>query len=207
VEPLQISVDPMEITFSLDHKISKFVPIAVNFAGQVETGYNMTSYSIEPNQVVVEGPATLMGNLSELNTELVDLTGRRSNFSVNVSILHSDPLVLIRGDGVVNFSAFINQIIPIRNISNVPIIITGLDEQFSGELEIMTANIRIEGGSRDAVEAFVPPRNFLKVDCSQISDSGIYILSVLAETAAGLSFRVEPREVRIQITSEGDESL
>jgi hypothetical protein len=205
VEPLQITVDPMEITFSLDHKISKLVPIAVNFSGQLEAGYNMNSYSVEPNQVIVEGPATLMGSLSELNTELIDLTGRRGDFSVTVSILHNDPLVLIRGDGTASFSASVSQIILVRNISNVPIAVTGLDGQFIGELEARAANIHIEGNDSNAVEAFAPSSGFLRIDCSQISESGDYVLRVLAGSVAGLSFRVEPREVRIQIRPAGDE--
>jgi len=205
VEPLQISVDPMEITFSLDHKISKFVPIAVNFTGQVEAGYNMNSYSIEPNQVVVEGPAAVMGNLSELYTDYIDLSARISDFSVSTAILHNDPLIVIRGDGNVTFSASISQIIAVRNIANVPIAITGLDEQFSGELVTKAANIHIEGYNRDAVESFTPPYGFLKVDCSQISESGEYVLGVLAGSAAGLSFRVEPREATIQISPAGEE--
>jgi len=205
VEPLQITVDPMEITFSLDHKISKFVPIAVNFSGQVETGYNMNSYSIEPNQIVVEGPATLMGSLSELQTDLIDLTGRKSDFSVTASILHSEPLIVIRGEGIVNFSASVSQIIVVRNISNVPIAVTGMDEQFVWEPETAAASIRIEGYDRNAVEAFTPSGDFLKIDCSQISEEGEYVLSVIAGTAAGLSIRVEPREVRIQVSLAGDE--
>jgi len=205
VEPLQISLDPMEITFSLDVKISKFVPIAVNFVGQVEAGYNMNSYSIDPNQVVVEGPAAVMANLSELYTDYIDLSARRSDFSISAPILHNDPLIVIRGDGSVNFSASISQIIAVRNISNVPIAITGLDGQFAGELEIAAANIRIEGYDRDTVESFVLPEGFIRVDCSQIGESGDYVLSVLPGTVAGLSFRVEPREVRIQISQAGDE--
>jgi YbbR domain-containing protein len=205
VEPLQISLDPMEITFSMDLKISKFVPVSVNFIGQVEAGYNMNSYSIEPNQVVVEGPAAVMGNISELYTDYIDLSARRSDFSVSAPILHNDPLIVIRGDGSVKFSASISQIIAVRNISNVPIAVTELDEQFTGELETATVNIRIEGYNRDAVESFVPPAGFLKVDCSHISESGDYVLSVLSGTVAGLSFRVEPREVRIQIDQAEDE--
>jgi hypothetical protein len=206
VEPLQITVDPMEITFSLDYKISKFVPIAVNFSGQVETGYNMNSYSIEPNQIVLEGPATVMGNISELQTELIDLTGRRGDFSVTASILHSDPLVVIRGGGTINFSASVSRIILVRNIPNVPIAVTGLDGQFTGEPDVTSANVHIEGNDGNAVEAFVPSVDFLKIDCSQISEIGEYVLSVLAEAVAGLSFRVEPREVRIQVSPAGDES-
>jgi len=176
------------------------VPIAVNFAGQVEAGYNMNSYSIEPNQIVVEGPATLMGSLSELQTELIDLSGRRSDFSVNASILHTDPLVVIRGEGTVIFSASVSQIILVRNISNVPISVTGLDEQFIVEPGVMTANVHIEGNDSNAVETFRPPGGFLRIDCSQISESGEYVLSVLVQAVAGLSIRVEPREVKIQIS-------
>jgi len=200
VEPLQISVDPMEITFSLDHKISKFVPVAVNFTGQVESGYNMNSYSIEPNQIVVEGPATLMGGLSELQTELIDLTGRRSDFSLTASILHTDPLIVIRGEGTVIFSASVSQIILVRNISNVPITVIGLDEQFIGEPVVRTANVHIEGNDSNTVETFRPTSGFLRIDCSQISESGEYVLNVLVQTVAGLSIRVEPREVRIHIS-------
>jgi hypothetical protein len=91
----------------------------------------------------------------------------------------------------------------------VPVAITGLDEQFAAELETAAANLRIEGYNNDAVESFVPPDGFLKVDCSQISESGEYVLSVLAGTLSGLSFSVDPREVKIQISSAeeaGDES-
>jgi Uncharacterized protein conserved in bacteria len=205
VEPLQMSVEPMEIKFILDHKISKFVPVTVNFTGQIETGYNMNSYSIEPNQVVVEGPATLLGNLFELYTDYIDLSARRSNFSVNAPIVRNDPLILIRGDGYVNFSASISQIIAVRNISNVPIVITGLDEQFTGVLEIAAANIRIEGYDRAAVDSFVPSREFLRVDCSQIHESGDYVLGVLVGSVSGLSFRVDPREAKINISEAGEE--
>jgi len=205
VEPLQISLDPMEITFSLDLKISKFVPIAVNFIGQVEAGYNMNSYSIDPNQVVVEGPAAIMANISELYTDYIDLSAHRSDFSVSAPILHNDPLIVIRGDGYVNFSASISQIIAVRNISGVPINITGLNEEFTGELEIANVNLRIEGYDRDLVESFVPPAGFIKVDCSQIIEDGDYVLRILSGTVTGLSFRVEPREVRIQIGQAVDE--
>jgi YbbR domain-containing protein len=205
VEPLQISVDPMEITFSLDHKISKFVPIAVNFSGQVESGYNMNSYFIEPNQIEVEGPATLMESLSELQTEIIDLSGRRSDFSVTASILHSDPLIVIRGDGYVNFSASVSQIILVRNISNVPITVIGLDEQFIMEPAVVTANVHIEGNDGNIVESFRPSGGFLKIDCSQISEDGDYVLSVLVQAVAGLSIRVEPREVRIRVSQVPEE--
>ena len=205
VEPLQIFVEPIEIIFSLDYKVSKFVPLRANFLGQMDAGYNLSSYLLNPAQVIVEGPATLMGSISELETEPIDLTGRTDDFTLTASVLHREPLILVRGSGTVEFSGSISQIIPVRNIFNVPIAITGLKEGFAGELEIKTGSIHLEGENQDAVEAFEPPPDFLRVDCSAISEDGIYALRLLAGTANGVRMRVEPQEVKIQIHVMGDD--
>jgi hypothetical protein len=204
VEPLQISVDPSDINFSLDRKLSKFVPIAVSFGGQVEAGFNLTSFSLNPSQVIIDGPAGLMGGISELHTELIDLDGRRSDFSLTANILNRDPLVLIRGSGTTEFRGKITQIIPVRNILNVPIAITGIKDGFTGELEIKSGSIHLEGDNVDAVKMFVPAPDFLKVDCSGISEPGIYVLKVLTGAADNISFNAEPKEVKIIIGLAGD---
>ena len=111
VEHLQITVDPMEITFSLDYKISKFVPLSASLRGQVEPGFALASYSLNPSQVIIDGPAGLMGGISELYTEFIDLDGRSSDFSMNVIILQRDPLVTVRGSGVSEFHGIISKII------------------------------------------------------------------------------------------------
>ena len=207
VEPLQITVEPLEINFSLDYKISKFVPLRANFLGQVEAGYNLTSYFLNPAQVIVEGPATLMGSISELDTEFIDLAGRTGDFTLTAAVLHSEPLILVRGSGTVEFSGNISQIIPVRNIFNVPIAIMGLKEGFTGELEIKTGSIHLEGDNQDAVEMFDPPPDFLRVDCSGISEGGLYVLKVMTGTASGVRLRAEPQEVKIQIDPIREDEL
>ena len=207
VEPLQITVEPIEITFSFDYKISKFVPLRASFLGQMEPGYDLTSYSLNPAQVIVEGPASLMGSISELYTEYIDLAGRTDDFTLTASILHREPLVLLRGSGTTEFSGNISQIVPVRNIFNVPIAITGIGEGLTGELEIKTGSIHLEGDNQRTMETFEPPPDFLRVDCSGINESGVYVLRVLAGTAGGLRMRVEPQEVKIQIDVIRDDGL
>jgi hypothetical protein len=170
----------------------------------MEPGYNMTSYSYNPNQVIIEGPVSLLGGISELQTESIDLSGRRSDFSVTASILRPSSLIVIRGDGITEFSGTISQIIPVRNITNVPIVITGIMEGFIAELEIKNGSIHLEGDNQAAVERFTPAPGFLRVDCSGINEPGIYILRVIAGNVMGISLRTEPQEVKIQIDSIGD---
>ena len=197
--PMPISVDPLEITLSVDNRLSKFVPIIADLVGQVETDYDMTSYTLNPNQIVIDGPAALVDGISEVFTEQIDLSGRISDFDITAAILQRDPLIVIRGNGVTEFHGTITRIIPVRNIPNVPIEITGLREDLTGELDIKTAGIRLEGSSRNTVEAFVPSPGFLSVDCSEIEEPGIYTLSVYARIAENIRVRVDPVEVRIEV--------
>jgi len=206
VEPLQITVDPMEISLSLDLKISKFVPITANLQGHVEPGFNLTSYSLNPAQIIIDGPAGLMGGISELYTDPIDLDGRRSEFSVTVNILNRDPLIIIRGTGTTDFRGNINQIISVRNIPDVSISVTGVKEGLAGELVTRTGSIRLEGVNQAAVNSFSLPPEFLKVDCSGISEPGIYVLGVIAADVQNISLRIEPPEVQIVISRvSGDE--
>ena len=200
VEPLQISVDPMEIVFLLDHRISKLVPIAAGFRGQLDSGYSMAYYSLNPSQVIVDGPAERVDTISELFTEFIDLDRRRSNFTMNVDILQRDPLVVIRGSTTTEFTGMISRIIPVRNITGLPISISGVREGFTAELETGTAGIRLEGESQSAVDQFEAPPGFLTVDCSYLDEPGVYTVRIIAETAENVSLRIDPAEVRIRLS-------
>ena len=180
MEPVQVTVDPMEITLSLDHRISRAVPVTADLRGQVEAGHAMMYYSLNPDQVIIEGPAGLISGISEIFTEAIDLGGRRNDFSITALVLNPDPLMIIRGSGTSEFRGNVTQIIPVRNITNIPIIITGLVEELAGELETGAASIRLEGESQAALYGFSPPPGFLRVDASGINQPGTYLLRVLA---------------------------
>ncbi|MDR1566301.1 MAG: YbbR-like domain-containing protein [Treponema sp.] len=206
VEPLEISVDPMEISISLDHKVSKFVPLTASLRGAVEPGYLLASHSLNPTQVILDGPSELIGNVSELYTDFIDLDGRNRDFTVMVNILNRDPLLVIRGNGVTEFHGFISRIIPVRNITDIPIRMANLNPDFSGELDIRAGSVHLEGGSQEELDRFNPPVNFLSVDCSEINRPGAYTLPV---TAAGvpsnLTLKAEPREVAILVSAREDD--
>ena len=205
VEPLQITVEPGEVTLSLDQRISKIVPINANFRGQVEAGHAMTSYLLNPSQVIIDGPAELIWRTQGVTTEAIDLDGRRSDFSAPVNILNSDSLIMIRGSGATEFYGNISPIIPVRNIVNVPINITGMQEGLSGELETRTASMRLEGVNQDAIAGFNPPPEFLRIDCSGIGEPGVYVLRVLAGSFVNFNLIIDPAEVTIKINHSGEE--
>jgi YbbR domain-containing protein len=199
IEPLEISVDPMEISLHLDHKVSKYVPLTVNLQGSLQSGYDLVSYTLVPAEVVVDGPMNAVGAVSELYTDFIDLEGRNGDFSVSVGIMNRDPLLVIRGSGMTEFRGFVRKPVPVRNFEEVPIMVNGLNERFRAELDTRTGSVRIEG-EQEYLDSFTPSLSFLSVDCSTLSHEGVYVLSLTAELPQDLNLvRIEPEEITVSI--------
>ena len=200
-EPLQITVEPAEITLVLDYRIHKIVPLVPKFQGQVDSGYAMTSYTVNPSQVIIDGPMELVWHTLQVSTEPVDLDGARDDFTMTVDVLSPDPLLTVRGTRKAEFHGIINHIVLVRNVSNIPITITNLMKGLTGDLEIRTAAVHLEGEDQNELNRFVPENDFLFIDCSKITSPGTYTLKVQSGTAENLRLRVEPNEVNVRIGS------
>ncbi|MDR2633439.1 MAG: hypothetical protein LBC51_07445 [Treponema sp.] len=199
LEPLEIKVDPLEISIVLDHKISKYVPLKANTRGPLQRGYALASYTLKPSQVALEGPAEVLSAISELSTDFIDLDGRNEDFSIMVNILNPDPLVLIQGNGMTEFHGLIREIIRLEQFTNLPIRVDRLPERFSSDLEVRTGSIRLQG-SQEALEQYHPPASFLYVDASAISEPGVYTLPVLVPPLPDFTLlRKDPETVTLQV--------
>jgi YbbR domain-containing protein len=203
-ETLEISLDPIEISLELDTKMSKYVPLSPSFQGYLESGYEMVSYTLEPNQVVIDGPLKLLTEISELSTESIDLRSRNTDFSSRVRIMNPNPLLVLRGDGMTEFQGFIRELIEIRNFDNLPITVTGLDDAFEALLEPATASVRIQS-VQNQLDDF-DAQNILTIDCSAVNEEGTYDLPLVVTVGTELTVdRSEPETVRVTITRKGEE--
>jgi hypothetical protein len=177
-EALEISVDPMELTLTLDERLSKTVSVQARFRGVVESGYELSSHSLEPSHVAIEGPRGIVSNVEELFTDYIELTGRSEDFSSAVRISNEDPLLIVRGNGFAEFHGTVREKQRAESFENLPIRIEGLDDRFSGELEISSGSVRIEGGH--SIFDRTDSRNIrLYVDCASIDATGDFLMPVL----------------------------
>ncbi|MFP3042933.1 hypothetical protein LQZ19_14030 [Treponema primitia] len=206
-EALEISVDPLEVILSLDERLSKTISIKANFSGALEPGYELGEYTLDPAHVVIEGPKGLLTDVSDLFTNSIELTGRSVDFSTTVRILNQQPLLSIRGNGLIEFHGVIREQLRIQNFENIPIRINNLDEQFAGELEISAGSIRIEGG-QTTFNKIKPQDVSLYVECSSIDSIGEYLLPVSALFPAMFTLmRQDPENVLIQIRRRQQHSI
>lgn len=199
VDPLEVYVEPLEIAVAVEQRLSKTVSVTPSFRGYLETGYEMSSYQLEPPQVEISGPATLVNEVHDVTTDFIELSGRREDFSTSVKILNRDPLLSIQGNAEVEFRAFIQQSIMIRSFDRLPIVISGLDERFIARPQINFGSIRLQGSQND-LERFTPDASLLSVDCSNVKEEGTYLLPLVVSTPQPFTVvRYDPVEVTIEI--------
>jgi len=110
VEPLEISVSPMEIHITLEEKISRFIHVYPVFSGRIAPGFELRSQSITPESVSAEGPRSSLERLIEFTTVPIDIEGRNSNFTMLVNINNDDPNITIHGSRMVEFTGRIGRI-------------------------------------------------------------------------------------------------
>jgi len=110
IQPLEVSVDPIEISVRLERKTIRNINIAPVFEGNVAEGYELTSQSIVPDVVIAEGPRSGIEALYEFSTGTIDLNGRYEDFSVIVNIINNDPLIVIHGNRMIEYKGTIRRI-------------------------------------------------------------------------------------------------
>jgi hypothetical protein len=200
-EPLEITVNPLEVSVNLDKRINKTLPLAASIQGNAAAGFELISYSVLPAEISMSGPLRILESINDIKTDPIDLEGRKNDFNVMVNIANPNPpLLSIRGDAYAEFQCVIRPSVPVRNIDGIAIDITGLDLNFESELGGRTGSVRLEA-RQSLLDSFSVRPGFLSVDCSGITEPGTYTLPVKVDLPDGfILIRREPDEAVVIIT-------
>jgi YbbR domain-containing protein len=102
--PFGMKVDkvlPKKLAIKLEKKASKIVPIKIQFSGQFSDKISLQNLVLEPAEVEVYGPRSLILSLKELPTRPIELSSLPGYEQVPVEIqLPDDRLSLLSGLGI-----------------------------------------------------------------------------------------------------------
>ena len=200
IEPLEIAVYPPKISVQLDQRISKTLPLTAAIRGRAADGFDLVSYTLSPQEVVVIGPRGSLESVVELETDSIELDGRNGDYTAVVNIVNPSPLFTLRGSATAEFSCVIRPSVSVRSIEDIPIMLTGLDSAFEADTGGRTGSVRIEG-RQSALDSFEPPPAFFTVDCSGLTAPGSYTLPVEVDLSQEFSLiRREPGELTLTVT-------
>ena len=200
IEPLEIAVSPSKISVQLDQRISRTIPLSAAIRGRAVDGFDLVSYTLSPQEVVIVGPRGSLESVIELETDSIELDGRNGDFTAVVNIVNPSPLFVLRGNGTAEFSCVIRPSVSVRSIEDIPIILTGLALRFEADTGGRTGSVRIEG-RQSALDSFQPPADFFTVDCAGLSAPGNYTLPVDIDLPEDFSLiRREPESLSLTVT-------
>jgi YbbR domain-containing protein len=76
---------PSEVRFTFEKRSTRFVRVVPRFTGQGQGGYTVESWTCEPREVDVTGPASHVARITSVTTDPVDVSGAvgTENFRVN----------------------------------------------------------------------------------------------------------------------------
>ncbi len=199
LETLEIHVEPSEISLALEYRDERMVSVTPSFRGYLETGWELSTWTIEPAMVTVSGPASRIARLESISTEVIELGGRKEAFSQSVRLLSLDPLVRLSGDGTVVFTAVIGEATLERDMGPLPVRLNGLEERFSALVDTPAVSLRLQGPWPRLEPLELQPGS-LYVDCDEIDEAGVYRLPVQTSLPSFVKLlRIQPAELLVTV--------
>jgi len=197
IEPLEIRVEPAEISVTLEQEIKRPVEVVPRLTGIPAAGFELVQFSVTPGTVEVSGPRSIVSDLTEVQTDTIDLTARSEDFTMEIGILRENPLVHYPREMTAVFRGIIREAVVIKTFDNVDIITLDLPAGLRIAGSLPKGSIRVQGGQL-ALEDLSPARFRLLVDCSEISAGGSVTLPTIPDVPADfVILKYEPRELTL----------
>jgi YbbR domain-containing protein len=195
-----VGIRPAVMLIDFEPKESRRVPVVASVEGEPADGYRLTGVDVEPKEVTVEGAASAVKAISEIQTQTILLAGRTQSSGLAVR-LRSPPPNVIYADAPAQFqvSLSIEEKQGTLAITGRPVVVRGGDDGWIFEVSPPTVDVTLFGPQR-LLTALDANTLVAYVDASNL-DSGRRVLHtrpVQFEPAPGITVtEVKPARVTL----------
>jgi YbbR domain-containing protein len=91
-----VRVNPSQVRMSLDHTISKSLPVVIRTEGEPASGHEVREKTVTPGVVEVQGPESRVQALESISTANIVIVGKKTGFSQAVDLDLPDPMVRLK---------------------------------------------------------------------------------------------------------------
>lgn len=185
MEPFEIKVNPEEIPLDVEERVFKYVPLSPTINGEVAHGYEITSVSVLPKTIRVEGPRSMVTSISAIQTDGVAVDGLMQDTILEVLPVNENKLLSLDTKESLSVSVSIKESVMKRDFTDVSITLINLPDElevknFSGKV---TVTVQGSVNSLENLDArYVAPL----VDCAKLTVPGIYELPVVISLPDGM---------------------
>jgi YbbR domain-containing protein len=203
VEPLEVKVEPQDLTFTLEQLVEKRVPVLPDLRGSPAYGYEMVQTVVVPPSAVVRGAKSRVQGITGLSTEEIDLTGRSASFAAKLKLGLPSQLVRIAGDASVEFRATIQEAVTSRAVEGIPVTTVDLAARWIARTPLPPGRVQVRGPQL-LVDGVRTDQVRLVLDCSIVKRAGAYVLHPRPEAPTGVTVQDwSPREITVEFVASG----
>jgi YbbR domain-containing protein len=138
-----LRVQPSHIILLLDKLIQKDLPIRYLTMGRPAAEYELDGIDLEPKQLTISGPQTLIDKEADIPTKAIDLTGLSNAVTRQVFLKIPPELADLVGEPSITAHIKIKQKIVEREIGKIPIIVNGLSGNRQARLETKIVKVKV----------------------------------------------------------------
>lgn len=203
MDPLELQVEPQKLSLKIEKKLSKSVRVEPSITGYPAKGFELSQFFLTPSSVEVEGLESTLSVIDSVETEPIDISGRKEDFTLRLRLKRPDPYSRFPGGDTVEFFGIIQENTILKTIENIDLIVLDLNEDLVVEGLPEGAYLTVQGPQLP-LETLNREDFMLTIDCSRIKGEGIYELPVKPEVPRGvLVLKYSPVNVSIRVEEDG----
>ncbi len=193
-----VSVSPDRAVVEIDRLSDKVLPVKPVYRGEPHPGYRIAGQTITPPEVLIPGPDSVLRSLNAIETEPINVAGRRESFPEDVALkpVSPDPAIQPRP---VRIRVEIEPILEKRRISSLPVVLLR-EARRSDEVTIVPPEIALVlRGQKVPLESVMPRDLEAYVDVTGL-EPGLYQLPVQTKVPPSVVLEAaEPAVVKVTI--------
>jgi hypothetical protein len=174
---MEMSVEPLEATVTIEQKITKEIGVIPSLSGYPAAGYELVQYLTTPNLIEVSGPRSRMLIFERLETGVIDLSGRTTDFTIGIPVSIADDLISVIGSSVVEVHGIIREAIIRRSFDGIQIEYVDLPNNLALTESVESGFLQLSGPQL-ILESLRVGDISLEVNCGTILSGGVFELAV-----------------------------
>jgi hypothetical protein len=136
-----VQISPPGVELQLDKEISRIVRVRPAVIGEPADGWNRGPVTVDPITVEIRGPLSVVRNIAEVSTDIVDISGSRKTQEKSVALAIDRRTVRAVDQTKVTVTVGVEAIIDTRTFTDVPVVV-GVP---GWHATIETAQVALEG--------------------------------------------------------------
>jgi len=137
-----VHISPPGVELQLDKEMNRIVRVRAAVIGDPAEGWKRRSVIVDPPTVEIQGPQSLVRNIAEVSTDIVDISGLRKPLEKKVALAVDRRTVKAVDKGKVTVNIAIDPVLVDKNFADVPVRLKGAP---GWSTPTATARVAVEG--------------------------------------------------------------